>query len=141
MEKNTITTLAVKFWGMIETPPLNNREQFRQGVIDTILKVLKMQDDVTIEYIGYRPDRIGIHHLTSSRTIYEDCVFVSLNMHSSTLYTFDEKLPETIVNNFINVFENKTNHHLEIDSAVVNKHKQQRTIEMTSDWKFYLKHA
>ncbi|HEX8563424.1 MAG TPA: hypothetical protein VF676_10640 [Flavobacterium sp.] len=138
MERNTITTLAVRFWGTIETPPNNNREHFRQGVIDTILKVLKLRD-VTIEYIGYRPDKAGLHHLNTSRTIYEDCVFVSLSMNMRSALSQDGKLAEDIVNDFITVFENKTHKHLEIDSEIVNDVKHHKLIEMTSDWKYYLK--
>lgn len=140
MERNTITTLAVKFWGTIETPPSNNREEFRQGVIDTVLSVLK-HTGISIEYIGYKPDNIGIHHLNSVRTIYEDCVFISLNMQNGSLKQRDEQLPESIIDNLIKVFEDKTHKHLEIDSAAVNDLESQRVFEMTSDWKFYLKHG
>ena len=139
MERNnTITTLAVKFWGTIETPPNNNREHFRQGVIDTILKVLELKD-VTIEYIGYRPDKVGVHHLHTARTIYEDCVFVSLSMDLKKMVSNDTEPAEAIINDFITVFENKTHKHLEIDSEIVNDSKHQKLIEMTSDWKYYLK--
>lgn len=138
MERNTLTTLAVKFWGTIETPPVNSREEFRQGVIDTVLSVLK-SNNITVDYIGYKPDSIGIHHLNSVRTIYEDCVFVSLNMQPRSSQIPDEYLPESIINDLIKVFEHKTHKHLEVDAAVVDDLHSKRTIEMTSDWNFYLK--
>ena len=136
MKRNTISTLAVKFWASIETPPSNNRESFRQSVIDTILKVLRLED-VTIEYIGYKPDK-SQNRQSAALAVYEDCVFVSMNMNSPTLEPVSEK-QDKIIDDLIRVFEDKTHKHLEVDSKIDNREDNQRVIEMTSDWKYYLK--
>ena len=136
---NTITTLAIKFWGTIETPPLSNRETFRQSVIDTVMNVLKFQD-ITIEYIGYRPDQPGVHPINSDHVVYEDCVFVSLNVPAVRLNQY-ESGEENLISDIVRVFEHKTHKHLEVDSAVVDKEGKHFQIEMTSDWKYYLKHG
>lgn len=133
------TTLTVRINGTIETPPSNNREQFRQSVIDTILFVLKTQD-VDIEYIGYKPDRMGIHHLDSVVTQYEDCIYASLSVNENLISQFeDTHRKEQIIEAFVEAFENKTHRHLEIDSTMEKKGKKHRIIEMSSDWKHYLK--
>jgi hypothetical protein len=139
MEMENGTTLTVRINGTIETPPSNNREQFRQSVIDTILFVLKTQD-VDIEYIGYKPDRMGIHHLDSVVTQYEDCIYASLSVNENLISQFeDTHRKEQIIEAFVEAFENKTHRHLEIDSTMEKKGKKHRIIEMSSDWKHYLK--
>jgi len=137
MERNSITTLAVKFWATIETPPLNTRETFRQSVIDTVMNVLKLQDP-TVEYIGYKPDNTGIQNTNLDHMVYEDCVFVSLNIPP---VKFQQQLDtgDNLIAEFVRVFEDKTHKHLEIDSVIVNKEKKQRIIELTSDWKYFRK--
>ena len=141
--KTTITTLTVRICGAIETPPATHREDFRQGVIDTVLQVLKTTD-VSIEYIGYQPDRAGIHHLDGFMTEFEDCVYVSFNIDDKAAETLDNlanKPNADIIDTFIGVFENKTHRHLEIDSTVINNGQRQRIIEMKSNWNRYLNHG
>ncbi|MBF6608770.1 MAG: hypothetical protein ITG00_08540 [Flavobacterium sp.] len=143
MENNNTTTLTVRVCGSIETPPAINRETFRQSVIDTILQVMKTQE-VAIEYIGYQPDRTGLHHLESFKTEFEDCVYVSFNVASKAINEKDyaeTKSSEDIVNAFVDIFEHKTHRHLEIDSTVLKKGTRQRMIELSSDWQHYLKHG
>ncbi len=143
MNTNDITTLTVRVCGNIETPPAINRDEFRQGVIDTVLQVMKTQD-IGIEYVGYQPDNRGLHHLDSFTTEFSDCVYVSFNVDSRTL-NHDKNGTATqqeIVNSFIEIFEYRTHRHLEVDSTVLRKDgSKQRIIEMTSNWKFYLKNA
>src|SRR5690606_26448899 len=107
----TIDTLALKIWGMIESSALKNRETFRQGVLDSIVKALEMQD-ATIEFVGYRPDEKGVRQLIDC-TIYEDCVFISVNLYSNGFTAHDNNLPETIIADFIKAFEDGTHHHIE----------------------------
>lgn len=136
-----ISTLTVKIRGSIETPPENNRELFKQSIIETVLYLLKTED-VSIEYIGYKPDHSGVHPLNQDATEYEDCVFVSMNVNALRLNPLDgTQTNEDIIKTFVDVFENKTHRHLEIDSTIVRKGKKQRIIEMSSDWKLYLKHG
>ncbi len=138
---DNISTLTVKICGSIETPPENNRELFKQSVIETVLFVLKTQD-VSIEYIGYKPDHAGVHPLNNDVTEYEDCVFVSLNVNALELNPLDgTQTNEDLIKIFIDEFENKTHRHLEIDSTLIRRGKKQRIIEMRSDWKLYLKHG
>lgn len=142
METN-ITTLTVRICGSIETPPATNREVFRQSVIDTVLHVMKTQE-ISIEYIGYQPDRTGIHNLESTKAEFEDLVYVSFNIdgtaskHFGNLRTTSK---DDLIETFVEVFQNKTHRHLEIDSTFVKKDQRQRIIEMSSDWKFYLNHV
>lgn len=143
MNTNDITTLTVRVCGNIETPPATNREDFRQGVIETVLQVMKTQD-IGIEYVGYQPDYKGLHHMDSFTTEFSDCVYVSFNVDSRTLnhQNGDSVNQQEIINTFIEIFEHKTHRHLEIDSTVIkNDGSRQRIIEMKSDWRFYLKHA
>ena len=136
-----ISTLSVKICGSIEIPPENNRELFKNSVIETVLYILKTEE-VTIEYIGYKPDISGVHPLDQNITEYEDCVFVSLNVRGMQLNPLDgTQSNQDIISKFVDVFENKTHRHLEIDSTLVRKGKKQRIIEMSSDWKLYLKHG
>lgn len=136
-----ISTLAVKICGTIEIPPENNRELFKQSIIETVLHILKTQE-VSIEYIGYKPDHSGVHPLDQNVTEYEDCVFVSMNVYEMELNPLDGmQSNQDIIKTFVEVFENKTHRHLEIDSTLVRKGKRQRIIEMSSDWKLYLKHG
>lgn len=138
---DNISTLTVKICGAIETPPENNRELFKQSIIDTVLYVLKTQD-VSIEYIGYKPDNSGVHPLNEDMTEYEDCVFVSLNVNGLALNPLDgTQSNEDLIKIFVDEFENKTHRHLEIDSTLIRKGKKQRIIELRSDWKLYLKHG
>ena len=143
MIKDKITTLTVRVCGSIETPPATNRDHFRQGVIDTVLQVMKTEQ-IGIEYVGYQPDYRGIHHLDSFTTEFSDCVYVSFNVDSRT-FDHAKNNPinqQQIIDSFIEIFEHKTHRHLEIDSTVIkNDGTRQRIIEMKSDWKFYLKHA
>lgn len=139
METSHTSTLTVRINGMIETPPANNREHFRQSVIETILHILKTQD-VDVEYIGYKPDTMGVHHLDSITTDYEDCIFASLSVNENLLSRFDENhRKEDIIEAFVEAFETKTHRHLEVDSTLDLKGKKHRIIEMSSDWKLYLK--
>lgn len=139
MKREIITRLSIKFKGTIETPPLNNRESFRQSVIDTVTNVLKFQQ-VSLEYIGYLPDHKGFQRMNTDHTVYEDCVIVSLNL-ATTQYNLDEKREESLISDLVRVFEQRTHKHLQVDSTVVNAEANQCMIEMTSDWKYYLKHA
>lgn len=134
---STIDTLAFKIWGMIESPPIKNRANFRQGVLDAIVRVLATQN-ATIEFIGYKPDQHGAHQLDAMRTIYEDCIFLSLSLQQDRISQF-ESTSDLIINEFISVFESSTGRHLAVDSTVINQMKSQKCIEMTSDWKLYLK--
>ena len=138
---NNVSTLSVKICGTIETPPDNNRELFKQSVIETVLFILKTED-VTIEYVGYKPDHSGVHPLNEGVTEYEDCVFVSLNINNMELNPLDgTQSNQDIIRTFVEVFESKTHRHLEIDSTIIKKGKKQRIIEMRSDWKLYLNHG
>ena len=140
METNDTTTLKVKICGSIESPPENNREQFKQSVIDTVLHILRTED-VSIEYIGYNPSQAGLPLQDDQTAAYEDCVYVSLNVRGEHLNPMEEDSKEDIIKTFVEVFENKTHRHLEIDSTLVRKGKKQRIIEMSSDWKLYLNHG
>ncbi|SDJ77107.1 hypothetical protein [Flavobacterium noncentrifugens] len=140
METNDTTTLKVKICGSIESPPENSREQFKQSVIDTVLHILLTQD-VSIEYIGYNPGLAGLPLEDDQTTAYEDCVYVSLNVRGKHLNPMEEESKEDIIKTFVEVFENKTHRHLEIDSTLVGKGKKQRIIEMSSNWKLYLNHG
>jgi len=140
METNDTTTLKVKICGSIESPPENSREQFKQSVIDTVLHILRTQD-VSIEYIGYNPGQAGLALEDDQTIAYEDCVYVSLNVKGEHLNPMEEESKEDIIKTFVEVFENKTQRHLEIDSTLVRKGKKQRIIEMSSNWKLYLNHG
>jgi len=138
--EETISTLKVKICGSIISPPEDSREKFKQGVIDTVLHILRTED-VSIEYIGYRPALSDDDEITDAKT-YEDCVYVSLNVRGANLNPMDGELSkEDIIKTFVAVFEDKTHRHIEIDSTVVRKGKQQRMIEMSSDWKYYMNHG
>ena len=137
---DTTTTLKVKICGSIESPPENSREQFKQSVIDTVLQILRTEE-VSIEYIGYKPDQSDDHLIKDVVTCYEDCVYVSLNVNGANLNPMEGQHKDDIIQTFVEVFENKTHRHLEIDSTLVRKGKKQRIIEMSSNWKYYLKHA
>lgn len=138
---DNISTLTVKISGTIETPPENSRELFRQSVIETVLFILKTER-VSIEYIGYKPDCSGVHPINEEITEYEDCVYVSMNVTGLSLNPLDgTQTNDDLIKTFVDVFENKTHRHLEIDSTLVRKGKKQRIIEMSSDWKLYLKHG
>lgn len=138
---DNISTLTVRINGTIESPPENNRELFRQSIIETILYILKTER-VSIEYIGYKPDNSGVHPLNQDITEYEDCVYVSLNVIGMSLNPLDgSQTNDDLIKTFVDIFENKTHRHLEIDSTVVRKGRKQRIIEMSSDWKLYLKHG
>lgn len=135
-----VSTLKVKICGSIISPPDDSREQFKQGVIDTVLHILRTEA-VSIEYIGYRPAPFEENPLNNTKT-YEDCVYVSLNVRGAHLNPMDGDLSkEDLIKTFVAVFEDKTHRHLEIDSSMVRKGKQQRMIEMSSDWKYYKKHG
>ncbi len=134
METET-TTLTVRINGTIETPPSENREQFRQSVIDAILHILKTQN-VDIEYIGYRPDDKGMPGRNLTKTEYEDCIYASLSLNDPIFAQFDEThRQEDVVQAFIQAFENNTRRHIEIESNLEEKGSKQRTIQMSSDWK------
>jgi superfamily I DNA and/or RNA helicase len=137
------TTLTVRICGAIETPPATNREDFRQSVIDTVLQVMKTTD-ASIEYIGYQPDRTGIHHLEGFATEFEDCVYVSFNVATKS-FAEPENLPSKtrrdLVDTFVEMFENRTHRHLEVDSTFISNGQRNRIIEMRSDWNHYLRHG
>jgi len=138
----TITTLKVKICGSLESPPEDSREKFKQSVIDTVLHILRTED-VSIEYIGYKPDnQTEMEQLAEQSASYEDCVYVSLNVRGANLNPMDgQQTKEDIIRTFVEVFENITHRHLEIDSTLVRKGKKLRIIEMSSDWKYYLEHG
>lgn len=139
MEADNTSTITVRINGMIETPPATNRENFRQSVIETILYILKTQD-VDVEYIGYKPDKMGVHRLDSDSAEYEDCIYASLSVNENLLSRFDENhRKEDIIQAFVEAFESRTHRHLEVDSTLEVKGKRHRIIEMSSDWKLYLK--
>ncbi len=143
MKKNDITTLTVRVCGSIATPPATNREEFRQSVIDTVLQVMKTQK-VGIHYIGYQPERTGLHHLESFSREYEDCVYVSFNVEAKAMNAIintESKDHDELVDAFVQIFEHKTHRHLEIDSTIVKNGTRQRIIEMSSNWQYYLKHG
>jgi len=132
-------TLTVKISGSIETPPNENRNNFRQAVIDTVLELIR-KGEFTVEYIGYQPDREGSHFLNTDITEYEDCIFASFHVNNSGINPSDDKArKDEIIKTFIKVFEDKTNRQLEVDSTLERKGKKQRIIEMSSNWKFYRK--
>lgn len=132
-------TLTVKICGSIETPPNENRDNFQHGVIDTVLELMR-KGEFTVEYMGYQPDREGVHFLDNDTSKYEDCVFASFHLNNSGINPVDEKTrKEEIIKSFTKVFEDKTNRQLEVDSTLVRKGKKQRIIEMSSNWKFYRK--
>ncbi len=133
MKNNTDATLAVKFCANIEAAAIKNRENFRQGVIDTVLKVLRMQN-VTIEYIAYQPDPNNL------KSNFRDCVVVSMNMKSLPKDPAEQK-QNRIIDDLIRVFENQTHKHLEVDLITSDKFENKRLIEMHSNWNYYLKHA
>ena len=133
MKNITDATLAVKFCGNIEASSLKNRESFRQGVIDTVIKVLRMQN-VTIEYIAYQPDQ------NKQKKACDDCVVVSMNMKSLPKDPAEEK-QDRIIDDFIRVFEHHTHKHLKVNSTKVIKDENLRLIEMQSNWDYFLKHG
>lgn len=131
--------LTVKLSALIETPPSGTREQFRESAIRTLLSVTKSQD-VSVEYIGYKPDPIGIHHLDSPTTEFEDSVFASLVInHSPFLMLEDGQRKDDFLKAFIETFESKTHRHLEVDSTFEDDSSHDIEIEMSSDWKLYLR--
>ncbi|NUY79752.1 hypothetical protein HUK80_02505 [Flavobacterium sp. MAH-1] len=133
------STLTVKFNALIETPPANNREHFRECVITTLLSVLKTQN-VSVEYIGYKPDPVGVHHINSTKIEYEDVVFASLAVNNkSLLISESDNRKDEILKAFVETFENKTHRHLEIESVKEDFKSHDIEIEMSSDWKLYLK--
>lgn len=139
MGTESTSTLTVRINGTIETPPAANRENFRQSVIEIILYILKTHN-VDVEYIGYKPDRFGVHHLDTTTAEYEDCIFASLSVNENLLSRFGENhRKEDIVQALVEAFESKTHRHLEIDSTLELKGKRHHMIEMSSDWKLYLK--
>lgn len=141
MKRDAITTLKVKICGTIESPPEDNRERFKQSVIDTIIHILRTEN-VSMEYIGYKPDTSEKNPLGPDIIAYDDCVYVSLNVRGANLNPMDElQSKEDIIRTFVEVFENKTHRHLEIDSTLIRKSKKQRIIEMSSNWKYYLEHG
>lgn len=141
MKRDKITTLIVKIHGTIELPPAKSREEFRHGVIETVLEMIKTED-VSIEYIGYEPAQVGTHYLNDTASEYEDCVYASFHVNNTAVNQFDLTVNKhDLISTFVKVFEDKTNRHLEVDSTLVRKGKQQRIIEMSSNWKFYRKHA
>lgn len=133
MKINNDATLAVKFCANIEAAAIKNRENFRQGVIDTVIKVLRMQN-VTIEYIAYQPDP------NTLKSNFQDCVVVSMNMKSLPKDPAEQK-QNRIIDDFIRVFENQTHKHLQVDLITSDKSENKRLIEMHSNWNYYLKHA
>lgn len=133
------STLTVKFNAVIESPPVSNREHFRQCVISTLLSVLKTQG-VAVEYIGYRPDPVGIHRLDTTKTEYEDSVFASLSLnHNSLLLVGQADRKEDLVRAFVETFESTTHRHLEVEYIREDAKSHDIEIEMSSDWKLYLK--
>lgn len=137
MLPNRTLTLIVKICGTIETPPEDNREKFRQGIMDTVLHLVR-NGDFMIEYIGYREDRNGMHYLNKEITEYRDCVYASLNITNSAFSPVDiDTRADEIVVAFAKIFEDKTHRHLHIDSTTVNEDKKQRMIHMSSDWRLY----
>jgi len=132
-------TLTVRICGSIETPPHDNRDKFRQGVIDTVIQLMR-QGQFTVEYMGYQPDKEESNYLSSEVSEYEDCIFASFHLNNSGIDPMDQKTrKEEIIETFTKVFEDKTNRQLEVDSTLVRKGKKQRIIEMSSNWKFYRK--
>lgn len=133
-------TLTVKICGTIATPPNDNRDGFRHGVIDTILELMR-NGEFTVEYIGYQPDKEGTHFLNSDVSEYEDCIFASFHINNSGINPIEDDTirKEEIIKIFTKVFEDKTNRQLEVDSTLERKGKRQRIIEMSSNWKFYRK--
>ncbi|MBD3581123.1 hypothetical protein [Flavobacterium selenitireducens] len=132
-------SLNITFNATIETPPSASREQFRQSAILTLLSVVK-KHDVSVEYIGYKADPIGIHHLDSPATEYEDSVFASLVIHHNP-YVLVESRSNTdhLVKEFVETFESKTHRHLEVELAREDAQTHDVEIEMNSDWTLYLK--
>ncbi|WP_091140631.1 hypothetical protein [Flavobacterium caeni] len=127
--------------GAIETPPDNNRALFRQSVLDTILHILKTER-VSVEYIGYKPDPSGVHPIDQEVTEYDDCIYVSMNVTGFSLNPLDgTTTSDDLVATFVDLFESKTHRHLAVESAVVRKASRQRFVEMSSDWKLYLRHG
>ncbi|AWI26957.1 hypothetical protein [Flavobacterium pallidum] len=135
------STMIVKICGTIETPPEGNREKFRQGIMDTVLQLVRSGDFI-IEYIGYQEDKNGMHYLNKDVTEYHDCVFASLNITHSVFSVVDlDSKTDEIISTFSRIFEDKTHRHLNIDSITVDKWKNLRMIYMSSDWRFYSRHG
>ncbi|RZL27891.1 MAG: hypothetical protein EOO96_21700 [Pedobacter sp.] len=108
MKTDSTTTLTVRINGTIETPPASNRENFRQSVIETILHVLKTQD-IDVEYIGYKPDNLGIQHFDSRTADYEDCIYASLSVSDNILSQFGlGHREDDIISAFVEAFEATT---------------------------------
>jgi hypothetical protein len=138
---NRALTLIVKIDGTIETPPLDNREKFRQGIMDTVLQLAR-KGDFIIEYIGYQEDRSGMHYLNKEVTEYHDCIHASFNVTNSAFSPLDiDSKADEIIAAFAKIFEDKTHRHLHIDSATCSEGKKQRMVYMSSDWRFYRKHG
>jgi len=138
MSAPTTYTLNVTFNATIASPPAASREQFRQCAITTLLSVVK-NHDVSVEYIGYKPDPIGVHHLDSPHTEYEDTVFASLVIHHNPYVLSGENEKDDLVRAFVETFESKTHRHLEVESSHEDTIGRDLEIEMSSDWKLYLK--
>ena len=139
MSTPTTYSLNITFNATIETPPATSREQFRQCAILTLLSVVKTHD-VTVEYIGYKPDPIGIHHLDTSATEYEDSVFASLVIHHNPyVVTPAQNNTDYLVKAFVEAFESKAHRHLAVESAKEDAQNHAVEIEMSSDWTLYLK--
>ncbi|RZJ71108.1 hypothetical protein [Flavobacterium sp.] len=132
-------TLMIKLSASIETPPLQSREQFRECAIRTLLSVTKNQD-VSVEYIGYKADPIGIHHLDSPNTEYEDSVFASITLNRNPFLAMDESgKKDDLLKEFISAFENTTHRHLAVDSEIEDERSHEIEVELSSDWQLHLK--
>lgn len=142
MKNTDITTLTIRVCGAIETPPATNRDDFRQGVIDTVLQVIKTHK-IALEYVGYQPDRLGLQHTEPFTVEFSDYFHISFNVDTKSLqFENGPKLDhEELLNFFIEIFENKTHRRLEIDFTVVKSRRCQRIIEMSSEWPRFLKHG
>ncbi len=131
-------TLTLKLSALIETPPLQSREQFRECAIRTLLSVTRNQD-VSVEYIGYKADPIGIHHLDSPNTEYEDSIFASLTLNHNPFLLVDETdQKDLLLKEFISAFEHTTRRHLEVDSEMEDQKTHEIEVELSSDWQLHL---
>lgn len=131
-------TLNIFFNATIAAPPESSREQFRQCAIMTLLSVVKHYDG-SVEYIGYKADPVGVHHLDSPFTEYEDTVFASLVLHQNPYVLKHENSTDHLVKDLVQTFESKTHRHLELDFTREDALSHNIEIEMSSDWKLYLK--
>ncbi|AWA31167.1 hypothetical protein HYN48_14285 [Flavobacterium magnum] len=137
---NTLT-LTLKICGTIETPPERSRERFRQGIMDTVLELVRA-GEFSIEYIGYQADRKGMHYLNKDIAEYHDCVYASVSVNHSIFSPVDVSThTDEIIAAFIRIFEDKTHRHLDLDSATEKDGTRHRIIEMSSDWRFYSRHG